>query len=168
AAWRSGLRYHQGRGPLWIQIHPRQRGQGVALGRRHYSPRKYGKHCIKMVTGDLRGSEIRIGWNSAQSDEKQREFFGKLADAAINYLLPTILNTLRQQLDQNKCVQMGSLLLAKDGVMFTTQGWFTSSTILCPWSRVKTEIKNGELVVSDPENSKAIARLALHEVDNAF
>jgi hypothetical protein len=124
--------------------------------------------AFKMAIRDLHGAEINIEWTAAKDLDAQREFFGKLINAALTYLMPQVFGAIRKNLDDHQRVRIGSVVLTKEGVEFTVQGWFTSKTVFCPWARLKATIENGELVVSDPENRKAAARLALHEVDNAF
>jgi tetratricopeptide (TPR) repeat protein len=124
--------------------------------------------AFKMVIKGLSGTEIKIEWTASKDLEAQREFFGKLINAALAYLMPRIFEIIREELDNHRRVYIGNVVLTKAGVEFTVQGWFSSKTVFCPWARLTSKIENGELVVCDPENRKATVSLPLHEVDNTF
>ena len=124
--------------------------------------------AFKMAVGGPRGSEVKIEWTATKDLDAQRDHFGKLINAALTYLMPRIFASIKERLDNNQRLKIGDLVLTKSGVEFAVQGWFTSKTVVCPWSRLVSSLENGEVQISDSQNRKATARLAMHEVDNAF
>ena len=123
--------------------------------------------AFKLVVGDLRGTVIKIEWTTTQNHDAQLKYFKDLTNAVVTYLLPPVFAVIRKDLDSEKRVPIGGVELTKEGVALVVPGWFTSKTIVCPWSRVKSEIVNGHVIISDTSNPKATANLPLAEIDNA-
>jgi hypothetical protein len=123
---------------------------------------------FRMAIGDLHGTEIKIEWTATKDLDAQRELFAKLANATLTYLVPRVFAIIRESLDNQQRVRIGNVVLTKEGVEFIVQGWFKSQTICCPWGRLRSTIKDGDVVIFDSKNDNAAANLALHEVDNAF
>lgn len=123
--------------------------------------------AFSIAIGGLKAQEITVQWTATKDHDVQRELFGKMSNAATSYLLPRIVETIEQDLDHQERVRIGSVVLTKEGVEFMVEGWFSSKAVICPWSRVRSEIANGDVVIADPINRKATATLALNMVDNA-
>jgi hypothetical protein len=52
--------------------------------------------------------------------------------------------------------------------MFIIEGWFSNKQEISPWSRLKSEINNGEVVITDVSKSKCKISLPLATTDNAI
>jgi tetratricopeptide (TPR) repeat protein len=121
-----------------------------------------------MAIGGLHGGKVIVAWRATQALDEQRELFGQLTNAAFTYLLPKHLGRIRQRLNMGERFRIGSVTISEEGVWFVVKGWFTSKTVLCPWSRCKSEIQNGDVVLTDSSDTSVSAALPLHEVDNAL
>lgn len=68
----------------------------------------------------------------------------------------------------NLGLALSSPEISQDGVTFTIDGWFSNKQEICPWRRLRSEIDNGEVVITDISNSKCKISLPLATVDNAI
>ncbi len=113
-------------------------------------------------------SRLSLGWTAYKDIEKQEELFKGLQDAALNYLIPPILENIESDLDQGHVVKIGAAMCKKQGVQFEIEGWFNSKKIVCPWQRLKVSLSNGQLTVSDPTERKALHEMSIATTDNAL
>ncbi|WP_430407326.1 tetratricopeptide repeat protein [Hydrogenophaga sp.] len=115
------------------------------------------------------GTEIKLAWNvTAQNMDEQRKFMGQIIEAAMRYLSDHTLEHLQRSLERPGGLVMGNALLSKAGVKFTVKGFLWDSEHFCSWPRVRSDIKNGHLVLQANDNPKAIAAIALEANYNAF
>lgn len=114
------------------------------------------------------GGDISISWTSTSDLETQQRLFGGLIDAAFAYLMPSILAGIRKELADGKTLNIGEAVVDKHGMAFTISGWFSNKIERCPWNRLRSEIINGDVVITDPANSKCRVALPLAQVDNAI
>jgi len=126
------------------------------------------KDTFQMVIRGLYGAEINIAAATTRNHDAQRQLFAKLIDAALTYLMPKVIKTTWKDLKEGKRVRVGNVTITHQGVEFLVKALFTSKTVVCPWSRLKSAIADGEVVLSDPANPKANLKLSLYETDNAL
>lgn len=126
------------------------------------------QYTFKMVVGGLGGKEIHIGAAITRNHAAQRELCDKLISATLTFLMPKVLHATRKDLNEGKRVQIGIVTITHEGVEFVVKRWLISKTVVCPWSRLKSDIYNGDIVISDPAEPKANASLSLYETDNAL
>jgi tetratricopeptide (TPR) repeat protein len=115
-----------------------------------------------------RAGVASISWSMSNDLEKQEELFKKLVDAAFAYLIPPIFEKVQSALDRGETQYIGRAPVSKAGITFTIEGWFRAKQELCPWHRLRAEISNGELHISDLGNHKAKLSMSLRETNNAF
>ncbi len=128
----------------------------------------YKTYEFKIVVGGIGSHTINVSWKSGSDIKKQEELFQKCVDAIFSYLLPNVVEKLREELARGKTVYVGGVPVTKGGVTLKAQGWFSSKEEYCPWRSLSSEIKNGSAVITSTINSKAEATLSLADIDNAW
>lgn len=113
-------------------------------------------------------SRLSLGWKAYKHLEKQEELFRGLQDAALNYLLPPIMENIESTLNRGNVIIVGPAACTKEGVKFNIDGWFNSKQIVCPWKHLKAQLSNGQLTVADPTDRKAVHVIPLATTDNAM
>jgi tetratricopeptide (TPR) repeat protein len=116
---------------------------------------------------DKKGVEIRFEWKASTDIEKNQKYFSDFLDAAINYLLPSIVEKIDNRLKAGNVIQIGPCSITEQGMQFETKGWVFSDTQFVPWQRVRLEVENGELIVSDAATPKVRTQISLRLIDNA-
>ncbi|MCA3385473.1 MAG: tetratricopeptide repeat protein [Roseomonas sp.] len=111
---------------------------------------------------------ISIAWTSYKDLETQEALFRKLQEAALNYLIPSILKNLEHAIDSDHKIKVGTATCDKTGVLFEIAGWFSSRQVVCPWHRLKVTLEGGRLTLADPSERKAVHYLPLATTDNAL
>lgn len=126
------------------------------------------RYEFTMTIGGLHGLRINVGWIATQNYHQQCEYFDQMINAAFSFLMPRLINTMRQALKRGQRFRIGKVTISQEGVWFAVKRWFTTKTVLCPWSRCKSDIAAGDVILSDTANPAATATLPLHETDNAL
>lgn len=125
-------------------------------------------YAFSVAVGGRGSTVARLGWSSYKDVESQRGLFNTFIDASMAYVMPTIHEKLLGQLDRGETVQIGPAIVRSTGVLFTIAGWFSSKSELCPWHRLRAELSNGDLLISDSGNHKAKISMTLSDTDNAY
>ena len=126
------------------------------------------KYSFKMVVTGARSKTAVIEWYSINNIEEQERLFNDLVNAAFSYIIPNITDKVKNDLERGKVIRIGGVPLSGDGVTFTIDGWFSFKPKLCPWGRLRADLENGELILTDPANKKARVSMSLRDTDNAF
>ena len=100
--------------------------------------------------------------------EDVKKLFDTLVNAMFVYVIPHVLEAVRKQIADNQATTYGAVTVDRYGVLFTIPGWFGDKHEHCPWRRLKSEIVNGDAIITDSTNPKAKVSLSLPDVDNAF
>ena len=112
--------------------------------------------------------EVIFSWKAHENHEKQQEHFNKLVQAAISYIMPTIVSKVVAKIENGQELLIGTCKVVKGGVVFDTQGWIFSKTNVVPWARVGTELQRGQLVVFDRGAPKTKTIMPLIKTENAM
>lgn len=120
-----------------------------------------------MVCRDSAGNTTNFSWQSSNNIEEQQKHFTALIKAAVNYVVPKIYENIQAQLDAGKQVKIGPCVLSKSHLMFEKSGWFSSKQIAIPWSRVETQVSNGDLYVYDRSETSSRVSMTIRDTDNA-
>jgi tetratricopeptide (TPR) repeat protein len=126
------------------------------------------KHNYSMTINGSGSKHAKVEWYATENIEEQEKLFNKLVDAVFAYIIPTVMEKVRHAIDGGEIISIGGVQISKDGVIFSVNGWIWSKSHMCPWSRVRADLSNGELVLSDPGNSKAKTSMPLRDTNNAF
>jgi tetratricopeptide (TPR) repeat protein len=121
-----------------------------------------------IVIGGPGAKTLSLSWKSTNNISEQQELFSSFVEAAVTYLLPQVTERLGSQLKKGGTLLIGGVSVSKHGVVLKTQGWFSTKEELCPWARLKSEISNGDLIISDKASPKAKVELPLGKIDNAW
>jgi tetratricopeptide (TPR) repeat protein len=124
-------------------------------------------HQYLLVCRDSSGSETTFSWKSSSNLEQQQEHFSLLVNAAINYVIPSIVEKMLSRINSGQGAKIGPCTLSKGGLSFEKAGWFNSKTVGIPWARVKTDMVNGMLVVSDKSSPKMRTEMSIRDTENA-
>lgn len=125
-------------------------------------------YSFSMVVGGSGATVAEMTWSTSKNIPEQEKLFDGLVNAAFAYLLPSIHGKIQQRIDQGESVRIGPTSVTKEGVLLTVEGWFSNHDEICPWSRLKADLSNGDLVLTDSANRKARSSMALKDTDNAF
>lgn len=123
---------------------------------------------MSMVIGDWSSNLPEFETTAYTNFEESKKLFGKLVDAMFAYVIGHVMAAVRNQIAENQTTRYGAAVADRYGMKFTIPGWFGSKEVHCPWSRLRSEIDNGEVVITDSSNPKAKVSLPLPEIDNAF
>jgi len=123
---------------------------------------------FNLEIGGKDNSRLQLTWTTYKDVEKQIELFNTMSSAAMNYLMPPIIERLHEELQAGRVLRIATALCSKEGIHFTLEGWFNSKKYVCPWSRLKSDVENGDLVVFDLTERKARHQMPLATTDNAF
>ncbi|MBP9899814.1 MAG: tetratricopeptide repeat protein [Verrucomicrobia bacterium] len=137
---------------------------GIMISGYQHAP----KYEFLMAFRDDQHKEVVFSWSASNNIEKQQEHFSSLVQAALAYIAPVIMKKIVTKLDQGKEITIGSCILKKDGVHFSTQGWFFSKNHIVPWGQVTTKIQNGQLFVMNRADPRTSTSMALRDTENAI
>jgi len=113
------------------------------------------------------GRGIVFEWTSAHS-EKQKEAFEKLSTAAFLYIYPKVTKRLHDQIRIGKTFRIGNLSLDSQGVKFEKSLlFFSTKTMLIPWSQMAAVHDHGQLKVSNKNTGLQAPDHAIAEITNA-
>ena len=64
-------------------------------------------------------------------------------------------------------IRIGPCSISEQGIKFETKGLFFTNTQFVPWQRVRLDVENGDLIVSDAATPKVRTEMSLRMIDNA-
>ena len=114
-----------------------------------------------------RQREIQINWSSSTEVDKNNSYFSKMVDASFSFVLPSILERINSDLEENRKVAIGNCELMRGHLGILVQGWFSGKRHEVPWSRVHTEASRGDIIISDSANSRIRVAMPLRTTYNA-
>jgi tetratricopeptide (TPR) repeat protein len=114
-----------------------------------------------------KGEEIIFSWLESKDIEKSQSFFNKFIDAAMTYLIPSIVQDIDTRLKSGNIIQIGQCSISEGGVQFETKKWMFTNVKFLPWDRVSIKLNNGTLVISDLIEPKISTQMSLRTIDNA-
>ncbi len=114
----------------------------------------------------IRGREIIVSWKSS-SVEPQREFWEGMINALLRYCFQSAYKSFEDSLNTGSQVSIGGVSINSRGVNFLYESWFSKKSLFAPWSAVKFDIDNGDLVLQAKTERKAIVRMPLASTWNA-
>ncbi len=121
-----------------------------------------------MAFRDVNGASVEFSWSARGSEiEAQEAFFQKMASAALNYYAGQIASNVGAAIERRESVNIGPVILVKDGITFQTKGFIFSKDHFVPWRRVKTNVSNGDLIVWDELSPRTTISMTLRETYNA-
>ena len=113
------------------------------------------------------GETITASWATDKSGkEKQTEYFSGMVNAAMNYLCATVVEKLRKRLASGQLVVIGPCTLTRQGIAFQSQGLIKKHRFF-GWRDVKTETRNGQVVVSSNADSGITIAVSMRDTENA-
>lgn len=125
-------------------------------------------HDFLFVFKKTDGLQIKFHWKVSQNQKKHQEFNNQFIEAILHYIFPGIIEKIKKQLSINNTLQIGQCSINRLGVEFKTKGWLFSKCNFIPWSHIKCDIANGNLIIKDKLSTKIQTALSLREVDNAI
>jgi len=137
---------------------------GAIITRQQSGPTKYD---YELTVTSSASCEASYTWSATVDIEKNQKHFENLIDAAIAYILPVVVGKVEAALAAGRSFGIGPCLATSAGIEFETPGWFLSKRHSLPWERVKVDIANGELIVSDRDVPKTKISMPLKTTNNA-
>jgi tetratricopeptide (TPR) repeat protein len=120
-----------------------------------------------MVIGGPGAKTLSLSWTS-MGKEEQRKLFFDFVGALDAYIVPKVVEKLTKDIKRGGTVFVGGAAASRSGIVLRNQGWFSTKEELCPWTRLQSEITNGEVIISDRSNPKSKLNLPLVNIDNAW
>jgi tetratricopeptide (TPR) repeat protein len=128
----------------------------------------YKTYEFSMVIGGKGSRTIKAKWASSNDIKKQDDLFKKCVSAIFSYIFPNVIDKIRTDLSNGRTVYIGELPITMDGITLKAKGWFSDKYEKCSWGSLRSEINNGNAVITSSVNPKAEASLPLADVDNAW
>ncbi len=125
------------------------------------------KQEYTIVIGGPGAKILSLSWTSMDKEE-QRKLFFDFVGALDAYIVPKVVERLTNEIKRGGTVFVGGAAATRSGIFLRNQGWFSTKEELCPWTRLQSEISNGEVIISDRANSKSKINLPLVNIDNAW
>ena len=121
-------------------------------------------------------NNIEFKWTSKSDLEAQKEFFSRLIDAALTYVVPDLVVRTKAKIQSGSNViigkvnanSLGLVTATRLGIEFETSGWFRNTQQSIPWRNVGTELKQGTVKLFDKLNPRVSIDLDARQVDNAI
>lgn len=135
---------------------------GITLTGDSYSP----TYEFILVVGGGDGAPLTLNWTSSKDIEKQRGLFDTMVKAALHYLLPKIMQSMRDGLAAGRSYKIGSSTATKSGVSFEKSGWFSSKVEHVEWCNLRSRLANGDVIFTDMASGKVQLVASLANVDN--
>ena len=123
---------------------------------------------FKIALGGKGSKSLRLNWHTLANHEKQKELFGSFVNAIITYIEPSVTKKLRDEIARGGTIYIGGVPVSNKGIVLKSQGWFSAKEELCHWTRLQSDIGNGEVTISDKSNPKSHVSLPLADIDNAW
>ncbi|MDI9855537.1 tetratricopeptide repeat protein [Comamonas sp. 17RB] len=114
-----------------------------------------------------RGPNLEVKWVSSVDLDAQRDFWCKLADATMAFILPDVQADFTDRLERREPTKVGPLMVTKEGVELTTKGWFSEKRRLVEWPQLKGTLSDGALILQDALNPKTMGVLPMNSTYNA-
>jgi len=111
---------------------------------------------------------VNVKWSGSQEGDKSKEFYDKHVNALLSFIFPRTIEYVKNQLDRGGAVMIGGCRLTKSNVQFETKGWFTSKSHSVPWTKLKTEISNGEIRLWSIDNNSDKVSMPVMSTPNSF
>ena len=89
-----------------------------------------------------------------------------MVDASVRYALPSILEKINADLDNDKRVVIGNCELSRSHLVILS--WFGTRRHEVPWPRVHAEMARGDVIISDRANSKVRTTMPMGTTYNAL
>jgi len=115
---------------------------------------------------NLYGREIIVSWRSSDI-ENQRKHWEKIINGVFEYLFDSAYEAFKASMNKAGQITLGGVDMNGRGATFTYDGWFSKKSHFAPWSQIRVEIDNGDLVLQDKAEQKAVARISLASNWNA-
>ena len=114
------------------------------------------------------GQAINVRWSGSQASDKSKELFDKHVNALLIYIFPKTIEYVKKQLDRGIAIMIGGCRLTKSNVQFETKGWFTSKSHSVPWTKLKVDISNGEIILWSIDNNSDKVSMPVMSTPNSF
>ncbi len=127
---------------------------------------RWGKRSIFQAVGDVFRKRGEICPIDQLGTADQQQMFRKAINAALHFLMPSLLSKLVERLRGGGSIGVGHCRLSARGIAFQA-GLLRATDWLIPWSQAIATIRNGQMVVADRRRSKATTAMSIMETDNA-
>jgi hypothetical protein len=115
---------------------------------------------------NLYGREIIVSWRSSDI-EAQRKNWEHIINGVFEYLFDSAYESFKASMSKAGQITLGGVDMNSSGATFMYDGWLSKKSHFAPWSHIRHEIDNGELVLQAETERKAIARISLASNWNA-
>jgi tetratricopeptide (TPR) repeat protein len=123
---------------------------------------------FKIALGGKGSKSLRLNWHTLANHEKQKELFGNFINAIITYIEPSLTKKVRDEIARGGTIYIGGVPVSNKGIVLRSQGWFSTKEELCHWTRLQSNIENGNVNISDKTNLKLNVSLPVADIDNAW
>lgn len=115
---------------------------------------------------DKEGRKLIATWTTQPSKEQEDLFFG-MVNAALYYLIPTLLTKISMKIASGRSVRIGEVTLDRYGATFTKTGFFRNKEVTINWRDMDVEFANGDSVIVDKRSRQKAPSLSNRDIDNA-
>jgi tetratricopeptide (TPR) repeat protein len=114
------------------------------------------------------GTTINVNWSGSEEGDKSKVLYDKHVNALLTYIFPSTIDYVKNQLKRGEIIMIGACRVTKENIQFETKGWFSKKSHVVPWSRVKVELSNGDLILCSSDNYSDKVNMPLMSTPNSF
>jgi hypothetical protein len=98
---------------------------------------------------DVDGVHLTFAWSGGKDFGEAEGRFEIMLKATLEYILPHVVERVESTIAQGRFVQIGPCTLTTEGVSFERQRWFRRTQVTVPWSRLRSELTSGVMLIAD-------------------
>tara|TARA_R100001377_G_scaffold56888_1_gene33893 strand:+ start:414 stop:2543 length:2130 start_codon:yes stop_codon:yes gene_type:complete len=126
-----------------------------------------GAHNYLFAAKRKSGKDYVLTWTATSDKNKQEELFDGVIKAAFYYIIPSLIERLRTDLDRGDTLFLGPVEVTKYGLTFDSKGFFFTKRIQVSWDRADIRLSNGSAIIFEEFSGKKSMPISLRDVANA-
>lgn len=124
-------------------------------------------HYMFAVRNDA-NETIMASWTSDRAIyTSQMGHFSSIANAAMHYLAPTVIDKFHKRLTAGQTVVIGPCTLTREGIAFQTSGLIFKKNRFIAWRDVATDTRNGQVFFASKVQNRIGIAVCMRDTDNA-
>jgi tetratricopeptide (TPR) repeat protein len=113
------------------------------------------------------GRRIIFQWEKSNAVEQQQQYFQNFVEAAMNYLLPSLVERAEKCFSSGSSLMIGPCQITRYGIRYPVKRWIFTVHHFVSWQQARVSVDNGEVIVVDANDPKKKVLFSLRDTDNA-
>jgi tetratricopeptide (TPR) repeat protein len=114
------------------------------------------------------GQTIIVKWLGSQEGDKSKELFDQHVNALFSFIIPQTMTYVENQLESGHSMMIGKCRVTRSNVQFETKGWFNTKSHIVPWTKLRVNLSNGELILWNVDKDSDKVTMPLMTTPNSF